>query len=121
LDEVLNESSKIEWEQVLKKIRNAICDPQDKYDEPSFGVDGGEFWATLGGVTGRLDHEKAIRIFRIAAQHAEVSGSKFRAYLGLALQYKQIGDVSNYKRYLRELRTVGRAHQKFILDQLEGA
>jgi len=108
LDKVLTEEgSAIEWEGLLARIRNSLFDPGDKYDEPAFGVDGSEFWATLGGVTGRilLDHENAIRFLQIAEHH----GGKFRAYVGLTLQYKKIGDLANYKHYLHEMRTVARA------------
>jgi tetratricopeptide (TPR) repeat protein len=122
LDNVMDKDGlNIEWEQIIVKIRDVIYDPHDKYDEPGFGVDSGEFWATLGGVTGRIlrDHGKAIRLLRIAEHHAEVSSGKFRAYLGLALQYKEIGDAASHKVYIGNMQTVARAHQKQIVDELE--
>jgi tetratricopeptide (TPR) repeat protein len=111
----------ITWGEILTRVRNILYDPKDKYDEPSFGVDEGEFWNTVGGVTGRTlkDHDTAIRLLQIAERHSEVSGGRFRAFVGLARQYKEIGDVSKYKHYLNSARTVGRSHQQSVIAELE--
>jgi hypothetical protein len=120
LDEIL-ENWTINWMNLIRRVRDAIYKPDDKYDEPGFGVEGGEFWSTVGGVTGRIlgDHDKAIRLLHIAENHLEVSGGKFRAYVALARQYKAVGDDFKYKHYLKAMRGVARAHHRVIFEQLE--
>lgn len=111
----------ITWGEILKRVRNILYNPQDKNDDPSFGVDEGEFWNTVGGLTGRTlkDHATAIRLLQIAERHSEVSGGRFRAFVGLARQYKEIGDLPNYKHYLNSARTVARSHQQSVIAELE--
>lgn len=111
----------IEWQGIVARVRNVLYDPDDKYDEPTFGVDAGEFWSTVGGVTGRIlrDHGRAIRLLRVAEQHAEVTGGKFRAYVGLALQYREIGDLPSYNDYLQKMCSVARAYQYDMINEFK--
>lgn len=111
----------IAWGEILTRVRNVLYNLEDKYDEPSFGVDQGEFWNTVGGDAGRTlrDHKTAIRLLHIAERHSDVSGGRFRAFVGLARQYKEIGELSEYKHYLNSARTVGRSHQESVIAELE--
>jgi hypothetical protein len=125
-DEVLSrlfdaDGQTVPWDSVVNRIRNVLYDPHDKYDEPTFGIDEGEFWSTIGGLTGRTlqDHKTAVRLLRIAEQHGEVSGGRFRAYVGLAREYKEIGDTPSYEHYLSQARTAARAHQETVITELE--
>jgi hypothetical protein len=123
LNTIISETgASVAWREVLKSTRNVLYDPKDKHDEPSFGIDEGEFWNTLGGITGRVlgDHTNAIHLLKIAENHAQVSGGRFRAFVGLARQYQLIGDVPNFEHYLDAARTIARAHQLVVIADLEG-
>jgi hypothetical protein len=115
------EDHTVPWEDILTRVRNVLYVPRNKSDEPAFGIDEGEFWSMIGGLVSRIlhDHQKSIRLLRIAEQHAEVSGGRFRSYIGLARQYKEIDDQASYKHYLNQARTVGRAHQASVITELE--
>tara|TARA_R110001592_G_scaffold4750_2_gene26595 strand:- start:183 stop:1901 length:1719 start_codon:yes stop_codon:yes gene_type:complete len=114
-------STIVPWEDLFSRIRNALYNPEDKYDEPTFGLAEAEFWNTIGIVTGATlkDHTKAIRLLGIAEKHSQVSSGRFRAFVSLAREHKASGDLSNYKRYLNAAKTVARAHHYPAITEIE--
>jgi hypothetical protein len=110
----------ITWTTVLQRVRNILYAIQEKDDEPSFGIEEGEFWNTVGTITGRTlkDHATAVRLFQIAERHSEVSGGRFRAVVGLTREYSDLNDRPNYERYLNIATSLAKAYQQDIIGEL---
>jgi tetratricopeptide (TPR) repeat protein len=103
-----------EWPEVLELIRRSIIISDT---EPGFGIDDGEFWCSIAStaVEALNDHEMAIELYRVANNHAEITGGKFRARLGLAASYLALGDIGNSNFFLGEAREVARSqHAPFV-------
>jgi hypothetical protein len=101
-------------------VKNIFITQEDGGDEPSFGIEEGEFWNTLATLAGRTlnDHTRAIRLFEIAERHAQVTRGRFRAFVGLTREYKDINDEANYRRCLATATGQAKAYQHHIIEEL---
>jgi hypothetical protein len=111
----------IPWEALMSRVGAALYGDEGTGRDQTLGLDEGEFWNTMGEIVAWVIRapDKAIRLFQIAEKHAEVSGGRFRSLVGLARAYREKGDRQTFARYVDLARHVARAHQGFVISELQ--